>query len=93
MIRVSDDEGKTFALERLISEDYAAYSDLTILKDKTVGVLWERGVERGYQFITFTRLNREWLEQGSGTGVSPVRIELTGETDDAGTFGSQAGPG
>ena len=65
MIRWSDDEGKTFANERLISDDYAAYSDLTILKDKTIGVLWERGVERGYQFITFTRLNREWLEQGS----------------------------
>jgi sialidase-1 len=63
VIRWSDDEGKTFANERLISDDYAAYSDLTILKDKTVGVLWEHGVEHGYQFITFTRLNREWLEQ------------------------------
>jgi len=65
LIRWSDDEGKAFADGRLISGDYAAYSDLTILKDKTVGVLWERGVERGYQFLTFTRLNREWLEQGS----------------------------
>jgi len=64
-IRWSEDEGKSFANERVISDDYAAYSNLAILKDKTVGVLWERGVERGYQFITFTRLNREWLEQGS----------------------------
>jgi len=65
VIRTSGDEGKTFAQERLISDDHAAYSDLTILRDKTVGVLWERGVERGYQFITFTRLNREWCEAGS----------------------------
>ena len=65
LIRWSDDEGRSFADGRLISRDHAAYSDLTILKDKTVGVLWERGVERGYQFLTFTRLNREWLEQGS----------------------------
>ena len=65
VIRTSDDEGKTFAHERLISDNYAAYSDLTILKDKTVGVLWERGVEHGYQFITFTRLNRDWLEAES----------------------------
>ena len=65
VIRQSDDEGKSFASERLISNDYAAYSDLAVLKDKTIGVLWERGVERGYQCITFTRLNREWLEQGS----------------------------
>jgi hypothetical protein len=65
VIRSSEDEGKSFANERLISDDYAAYSDLTILQDKTIGVLWERGVERGYQRITFTRLNREWLDQGS----------------------------
>jgi len=63
VIRISEDEGKTFENERLITEDFAAYSDLTILKDRTIGVLWERGVERGYQFITFTRLNWEWLKQ------------------------------
>ena len=62
-IHWSDDEARTFPHERIISDNYAAYSDLTVLKDKTIGVLWERGVERGYQFITFTRLNREWLEQ------------------------------
>lgn len=62
VIRISEDEGRTFARERLIYDGYAAYSDLAVLKDRTVGVLWERGVERGYQFITFSRLNREWLE-------------------------------
>jgi sialidase-1 len=63
VIRTSEDEGKTFGRERLIADGFAAYSDLTMLADRTVGVLWERGVERGYQFITFTRLNREWLEE------------------------------
>jgi len=29
----------------------------------TVGVLWERGTNSDYQFITFTRFNREWLEE------------------------------
>lgn len=61
VIRVSEDEGKSFGDERLISENFAAYSDLTVLKDRTIGVLWERGVENGYQFIAFTRLNRDWL--------------------------------
>ncbi|MGQ9576577.1 MAG: sialidase family protein [Thermoguttaceae bacterium] len=61
--RLSYDEGLTFPVERPIWEGPAAYSDLTILNDKTVGVLWERGVERGYQFITFTRFGREWLEE------------------------------
>ena len=60
--RVSYDEGKTFPLERPISEQFAAYSDLTVLPDKTAGVLWERGVDRGYQFITFTAFNLDFAE-------------------------------
>ena len=69
--RVSYDEGKTFPRERRIYSGPAAYSDLTILKDKTAGVLWERGTNSNYQFITFTRFSREWLESeatDSGSG-------------------------
>jgi sialidase-1 len=62
VMRTSYDEGRSFTNEQVISTQFAAYSDLTLLKDQTVGVLWERGVERGYQFVTFTRLNRAWLE-------------------------------
>ncbi len=62
VVRVSYDEGQTFSNERPISDQYAAYSDLTILKDKTIGVLWERGVKQGYEFITFTRFDLEFLE-------------------------------
>jgi sialidase-1 len=57
--RVSYDEGLTFTNERLISDELAAYSDLALLKDKSIGVLWERS---NYRFITFTRLTREFLE-------------------------------
>ena len=59
IILTSYDEGQTFQNERLISAEPAAYSDLTILKDKSVGVLWERG---NYKFITFTRLDLSFLE-------------------------------
>jgi hypothetical protein len=59
VLRVSYDEGQTFPSERTVSAEPAAYSDLTILKDKTVGVLWERGE---YKFIAFTRLEREFIE-------------------------------
>jgi len=59
VLRVSYDEADTFSNERLISEESAAYADLAVLKDKTVGVLWERG---DYKFITFTRLTRDFLE-------------------------------
>jgi hypothetical protein len=62
VVRVSYDEGQSFPVERFIYAGHAAYSGLTILKDKSVGVLWERGAGHGYQFITFTRLTREFLE-------------------------------
>src|SRR5436190_7102864 len=62
VMRVSYDQGQTFPHERSIFSGPAAYSDLTVLKDNTIGILWERGSEREYQFITFTRINREWLE-------------------------------
>ncbi len=57
--RISYDEGQSFQNERLIADEPAAYSDLTVLKDKSAGVLWERG---DYRFITFTRLPLEYLE-------------------------------
>jgi sialidase-1 len=59
VVRISEDEGQTFPIERLIAAEPAAYSDLTIMKDKTPGVLWERG---NYHNITFTRLPREFLD-------------------------------
>jgi sialidase-1 len=62
VVRVSYDEGQTFVNEHLIYGGLSAYSDISILKDGTVGVLWERGVSGQCQFITFTHFNREFLE-------------------------------
>ena len=62
VVRVSYDEGESFTNERTITDQNAAYSDITILKDNTVGVIWERGVKQGYEFVTFTRFNLEFLE-------------------------------
>lgn len=71
VVRVSSDDGLALPHERVIATGPAAYSDLAVLKDGTVGVLWERGVEQGYQFITFTRFNRDWLGLAAG-GASPA---------------------
>lgn len=62
VIRTSFDKGRNFTDERVISPRFAAYSDLAILQDHSVGVLWERGVERGYQFITFARLKADFFQ-------------------------------
>ncbi len=61
VMRVSRDEGQTFRDERVLYGGLAAYSDIAILADRTVGVLWERGVSQGYEFITFIRMDRAFL--------------------------------
>jgi sialidase-1 len=58
VVRVSEDEAESFPRERLIAGGPVAYSSLTLLPDKSMGVLWERGP---YQFIVFSRLDREFL--------------------------------
>ncbi|MBU4270273.1 MAG: glycoside hydrolase [Planctomycetes bacterium] len=60
VVRISYDEGQTFPDERQIVSGSAAYSDLAVLKDKSVAVLWERN---NYRYITFTRLTREFLKK------------------------------
>lgn len=57
-LRVSDDGGATFGHERILTEEPAAYSDLTVLKGGAMGVLWERA---DYRFITFTIVPRDVL--------------------------------
>ncbi len=60
--RLSYDEGFTFPVEKVLYDGIAAYADIAILQDGTAGVLWERGVSRHSQFISFTRLKLESLE-------------------------------
>lgn len=70
VLRVSYDEGQTWGPEKVIYGGYAAYSDMTVLADGTVGILWERGGKTSYETVAFTRLNVEFLEP-AGT-VIPV---------------------
>ena len=66
VIRVSEDEGQTWNRERVVYGGFAAYSDIEILADSTIGILWEQGSTEGYQSITFTRLNRDFLNAPLG---------------------------
>ena len=59
VLRLSYDEGESFTNERIISEEKAAYSDLTLLSDRSIGVIWERG---GYAFLTFSRFDLGFAE-------------------------------
>lgn len=62
VVRVSYDEGQTWLNERVIYGGFAAYSDAAMLGDGTAGIIWERGVSGPVQYVTFTRINREFLE-------------------------------
>ncbi|MBN1854828.1 MAG: exo-alpha-sialidase [Pirellulales bacterium] len=58
----TESSGPTFGNHRRILHGWAAYSDLVNIDGNEVGVLWERGDTGGYQAITYTRLNRSFLE-------------------------------
>jgi sialidase-1 len=60
-VRASADEGKTWPVSRVVHEGPAGYSSLAVLRDGTIGLLFERG-ERGYkETVTFARFSLDWL--------------------------------
>jgi len=63
-VKASRDEGKTWPISRLLDDGPGAYSGLAVLKDGTIGVLYETGVVHPYEKITFARFNLEWLLAG-----------------------------
>lgn len=60
-LRASRDHGQTWPLQRVIDPGPAAYSDLVVLADDAVGVLYERGNQGG---IGFVRCALDWLLGG-----------------------------
>jgi sialidase-1 len=60
-LRASRDEGRSWPIARLLDDGPGAYSALAVLRDGTIGVLYETGAVHPYEKITFARLNLEWL--------------------------------
>jgi sialidase-1 len=60
-VRLSDDDGRTWPVSKVLHEGPAAYSCLTVLKSGTIGCLYERGQESPYETITFARFSVDWL--------------------------------
>ncbi len=63
-VRISYDEGKTWPLGKILNAGPAAYSNLTILADHSIGNLYERGEKNAYETITFARFGLGWLTDG-----------------------------
>ena len=64
-VRLSYDEGVTWAVSRVLHDGAAAYSSLVVLADRSIGLLFERGDRSPYERITFARFTLEWLTSGS----------------------------
>lgn len=60
-VRLSYDEGHTWAYSRVIERGPAAYSDLVALPGCGIGLLYERGNTGG---LTFVRFTLDWLTGG-----------------------------
>ena len=71
-VRVSDDDGASWPLARVVHEGPAAYSSLVALPDGSIGLLFERGERSPYERITFARLPMAWLTDGARSGDSVV---------------------
>ncbi|RPI96845.1 MAG: exo-alpha-sialidase [Chloroflexi bacterium] len=63
-VRASYDEGLTWPVSRVLHAGPSAYSCLTILQDRTVACLFERGEKSPYETITLARFPLPWLEAG-----------------------------
>jgi sialidase-1 len=63
-VRLSEDDGRTWPVAKLLHEGPAAYSALVVLPDGTVGCLYERGAKSSYDKITFARFTLDWLTEG-----------------------------
>ena len=61
-VRISYDEGKTWAASRIVHAGPSAYSCLTALPDGTFACLFEGGAGDPYEKIIFARLTLDWLE-------------------------------
>jgi sialidase-1 len=63
-IRLSRDEGETWAVHKTLEAGPSAYSDLAVLDDGTILCFYERGEANGktpYAHLTVARFNLAWL--------------------------------
>jgi sialidase-1 len=64
-IRLSYDEGATWATSKVLYPGPSAYSCLVVLPDKSIGCLFEYGNKSPYEKISLARIPLDWMEKPS----------------------------
>ncbi|HCN29467.1 MAG TPA: hypothetical protein DIT64_12100 [Verrucomicrobiales bacterium] len=65
-MRISRDEGATWSAGRTLWPHPGSYSDIAVLDDGSIAVVYERGGKGTTHYwdeLHFARFNLEWLEQ------------------------------
>jgi sialidase-1 len=76
-IRSSADGGRTWSAGRLLDPGAAMYSSLAVLRDGSIGVLYESG---DADSLIFARFPLEWVLEGASVpSVPEARLEPTGK--------------
>ncbi|MBP7951131.1 MAG: exo-alpha-sialidase [Verrucomicrobiales bacterium] len=70
-IRSSTDDGKTWSRGRLLDPRLASYSCMTVLKDGSIGILYEAGEKTIEDTLTFARFPLEWVLEGASSPSVP----------------------
>ena len=68
-IKLSDDEGKTWAASRTLEAGFSGYSDLAALPEGTILCFYERGSTDGKNhyrtsLLTVARVTEDWVRDG-----------------------------
>ena len=64
-VRLSSDEGQSWAVSKQVNAGPSAYSCLAVLSDMTIGCLYEQGNADAYEKITLARFSLPWLTDGA----------------------------
>ncbi|MEI6624286.1 MAG: sialidase family protein, partial [Actinomycetes bacterium] len=73
-LRLSYDDGSTWPVARMLYDGASGYSQIGVLGDGTVLVLFEAGRNELRESITLARVDLDWLTQGSAVPVRPTVV-------------------
>jgi sialidase-1 len=65
-VKLSYDEGQTWAVDKTVEAGWSAYSDIGVMKSGTILCIYGRAAKPGFagDALTLARFNIEWLTNG-----------------------------